>query len=141
MRLRLGGELGLSRLSASLWEMPPGQAAYPYHFHLADEELLLVLSGTPDLRGPDGWRRLEEGEIVAFPTGPEGAHQLVNRGESVVRFFVVSTSGTPDIVHYPDSQKVFAGGRIPDGSGEKYFFRKADAGVEYLEGETPPSPG
>lgn len=128
----------MSRLSASIWELPPGQAAYPYHLHLADEELLLVLAGTPDLRGPDGWRRLDEGEIVAFPTGEAGAHQLVNRTSETARFFVVSTTGAPDVVLYPDSGKVFAGERRPDGSGRKWFFREADAGVPYLEGETPP---
>lgn len=120
-----------------MWELPPGQAAYPYHFHLADEELLVVLSGTPDLRTPAGWRRLEEGEIVAFPVGEEGAHQLVNRSDMDVRFLCVSTSGTPDVVLYPDSGKVFAGERRPDASGASFMFRQADV-VEYLDGETPP---
>ena len=54
-----------ARLGASLWELPPGEAAYPYHFHHAEEELIVVLAGRPLLRTPAGRRRLEQGEVVA----------------------------------------------------------------------------
>src|ERR1700727_6342 len=66
---------GSQRLGASVWELEPGQAAYPYHAHLGEEELIVVLAGRPSLRTPDGWRELEPGEAVAFPRGEEGAHQ------------------------------------------------------------------
>jgi uncharacterized cupin superfamily protein len=49
----------------------PGQAASPYHFHLAEEEALIVLSGRPRLRTEEGWRDLSEGEVVAFPVGEQ----------------------------------------------------------------------
>jgi hypothetical protein len=85
----------------SLWELPPGEAAYPYHYHLAEEELVLVLEGQPSLRTPDGWRVLQEGEVVPFLRGEQGGHQLVNRTEDTVRFLAFSTNGEPDIVLYP----------------------------------------
>jgi hypothetical protein len=55
-------QAGAQRLGLSLWELLPGEAAYPYHFHLVDEELVVVLEGRPSLRTPDGWRDLERGE-------------------------------------------------------------------------------
>ena len=122
-----------------MWTLPPGEAAYPYHLHLGDEELIVVLTGTPDLRTPEGWRTVAEGELLAFPAGEAGAHQLVNRTDAEVRFVAVSTSGTPDIVRYPDSGKAYAGERNPDGSGTAFFFMEADGAVEYLAGESPPS--
>ena len=61
-----------------MYEIPPGNANCPYHYHFANEELLIVLRGRPHLRTPDGWRQLEEGEVVAFPIGERGAHQVVN---------------------------------------------------------------
>src|SRR6476659_8258024 len=79
-RARIGYELGLELIGCSLWELPPGEAAYPYHFHYADEELVVVLSGRPTLRTPQGERELEEGEALRFPVGEEGAHQILNRG-------------------------------------------------------------
>jgi uncharacterized cupin superfamily protein len=138
-RARVGYQLGTERLGVSVWEVSPGEAAYPYHFHLAEEELLIVTEGEPSLRGPDGWRELSTGDVVSFPRGEAGAHQLVNRTESVVRFIAVSTHGDPDIVLYPDSGKVGACERLPTGGGLRTFFRLGDA-VDYLDGEQPPRP-
>lgn len=121
----------------SLWEIPSGEAAYPYHHHLAEEELLLVLDGRPSLRTPDGWRELAEGEVVAFPRGEAGAHQLVNRTQQTVRFLSISTSGEPDIVIYPDSGKLGAFERLPQGGGLRAMFRMQDT-VDYHDGEQPP---
>lgn len=136
-RARVGRQLGTRRLGASVWELPPGEAAYPYHLHLGEEELLVVFDGTPDLRTLEGWRTLEAGEIVSFPQGEAGAHQLVNRSDATVRFLALSTHGQPDVVRYPDSGKVWAGERRSDGSGLRLVFRESDA-VDYYEGESPP---
>ena len=136
-RARIGRQAGSEKLGASVWELEPGQAAYPYHWHLAEEELLVVTGGTPSLRTPAGWRELAEGEVVAFPRGEEGGHQLVNRSGATVRFIAFSTQPGPDIVMYPDSGKVGAYERRPEGGGLRELFRLRDA-VDYHEGETPP---
>jgi len=117
--------------------LPPGEAAYPYHYHLAEEELVVVLDGRPSLRTPDGWRELQEGEVVPFLRGEDGGHQLVNRTEDTVRFLAFSTNGEPDIVLYPDSGKLGAFERLPSGSGLRAMFRLSDT-VEYHDGEQPP---
>jgi uncharacterized cupin superfamily protein len=137
-RARIGYQLGSERLGISQWELPPGQAAYPYHLHLAEEELLIVLEGTPALRTPAGWRELAEGEVVSFPRGEEGAHQVVNRTEATVVFLAISTNGEPDVVLYPDSNKVGASERRPQGGGLRTFFRLDDI-VDYYDGEQPPT--
>jgi uncharacterized cupin superfamily protein len=135
VRARLGHELGTQRLGVSLWEVEPGQAAYPYHFHLGEEELLVVLVGSPLLRTPAGERRVPPGEVLSFPRGEQGAHQLVNDSDEPLRFLAVSTNGDPDVVLYPDSGKVGAAERRPDGGGFTGFFRIGDA-VDYYEGES-----
>lgn len=133
-RARLGRQLDSERIGASLWELPPGEAAYPYHYHLAEEELLVVLAGRPSLRTPDGWRDLDEGEAVSFPVGERGAHQIVNRTEKPVRFLAVSNQ-QPDIVIRPDSGTLGAFERRPEGGGLYKHFRLGDA-IEYFEGES-----
>lgn len=138
MRARVSRQAGSERLGLSLWEVPPGETAYPYHHHLGEEELVVVLDGQPSLRTPDGWRELAEGEVVAFPRGEQGAHQLVNRTDQTVRFLAFSTNGDPDIVIYPDSGKVGAFERIPNGGGLWAMFR-ADDTADYYEGEQPPT--
>ncbi len=136
-RARLSRQAGSERLGLSLWELPPGEAAYPFHFHYTEEELVLVLAGAPSLRTPDGWRELGSGEVVAFPRGEHGAHQLVNRTQETVRFLSFSTSGEPDVVMYPDSGKLGAFERLPEGGGLRTMFRLSDV-VDYHDGEQPP---
>ena len=138
LRARVGQQAGAERLGASVWEIPPGEAAYPYHLHLGEEELVIVLAGCPSLRSPDGWRELDEGEVVSFPRGEAGAHQIVNRTAQSVRFLAISTNGEPDIVLYPDSGKVGAAERLPEGGGFRKFFRLDDE-ADYYDGENPPS--
>jgi uncharacterized cupin superfamily protein len=138
LRARIGKQAGAQRLGASLWEVAPGEAAYPYHLHFGEEELIVVLTGQPSLRTPDGWRELEEGELVSFPRGEAGAHQLANRSAETIRFLALSTNGDPDVVIYPDSGKVGAAERAPSGGGFRKLFRLADE-VDYYEGERPPS--
>jgi uncharacterized cupin superfamily protein len=133
-RARIGYELGSELIGCSLWELPAGEAAYPYHFHYADEELVIVLSGRPSLRTPEGVRELEEGEALRFPLGEEGAHQIINRSEEAVTFLAVSSHGRPDVVVYPDSDKIGVGERLPRGGGLRAFFKRDD-GVGYFDGE------
>jgi len=137
-RARIGYELGTELIGASLWEVPPGEAAYPYHFHYADEELVIVLSGRPSLRTPEGTRELETGEAVHFPLGEEGAHQIINRTEEVATFLAVSSHGRPDIVVRPDADMIGVNERQPTGGGLRLYFKRDDA-VDYWTGEEPPS--
>ena len=139
-RARLGRQLGSRDLGASLWEVPPGEAAYPYHYHLAEEEMIIVFAGNPRLRTPEGWQLLEEGDVVSFPIGEKGAHQLVNDGPETAQVLSLSTQPGAEICVYPDSGKVGAYGDRPDGEGMAKLFRLDDA-VDYWEGETPPESG
>jgi len=130
-------QAGSELVGLSLWELPPGEAAYPYHYHLAEEELLVVLDGRPSLRTPDGWRELGEGDVVPLLRGEQGAHQLLNRTGETVRFLAFSTNGEPDIVIRPDSGTLGAYERQVDGGGLRAAFRTTDM-VDYYEGEQPP---
>ncbi|HZO36739.1 MAG TPA: cupin domain-containing protein [Solirubrobacteraceae bacterium] len=135
-RAFLGRQLGTDKLGVSLWEVPPGEAAYPYHAHLGADELLVVLEGSPSLRTAEGWRELERGDVLSFLTGEDGAHQLVNRTDAAVRFLAVSSQDGPDIVLYPDAGTVGVSERRPDGSGFYGMFRETDT-VGYAQAETP----
>ena len=45
----------------------PGEAAYPYHWHLAEEELLVVIAGRPSLRTPGRLARARGGRGRRVP--------------------------------------------------------------------------
>jgi uncharacterized cupin superfamily protein len=122
--LPIGPLLGAELLGCSVYDVPPGARNWPYHFHVGNEEWLIVVAGRPTLRTPEGERQLEPGDIVGFPEGEAGAHDVSNRSTRSVRVAIFSTlrKGFPE---YPDAGKVGAGGR---------YFRLADA-VDYWEGE------
>jgi uncharacterized cupin superfamily protein len=106
--VRVGALLGAARTGLSVYELPPGQAVSPYHFENPDEEWLLVVSGTPTLRHPDGEEQLEPWDMVFFPPGPEGAHLVRNNSESTARVAMFSSSSAlVGAVVYPDSDMVW----------------------------------
>src|ERR1700742_4974493 len=77
--VRLAEHAGARRLAANLYELEGSAVISPLHFHHANEELLFVLSGTPTLRrGPGDEQALEVGQVVSFPAGPSGVHQILN---------------------------------------------------------------
>ena len=74
----IGPVLGATMLGATVYELPPGQKSFPYHYEYGTEEWLLVVGGRPTLRTPEGEQELEAGDVVCFPEGPDGAHQVRN---------------------------------------------------------------
>ena len=92
-------------LGATLYELRRGNFMI-YHAHHGSEELLIVLRGRPTLRTPAGERTLDEGEVVHFAAGPEGAHGLRNDGDDPVRYVVAGIRHSPEIVEYPDLKQV-----------------------------------
>ena len=137
-RARVGHQAGAKNLGASVFELEPGQSQFPYHYHYASEELLVVLDGEPELRDPDGWRRLSAGEVVSFPAGEEGGHQIANRSDSTVRIMLVSEMNFPDVVVLPDSGKVSSFTGPPDAEGTFWHTSSMEDGVAYMDGESPP---
>ena len=130
-RLRIGPEIGASKLGGSIWELPPGQATCPYHWEGQNEEWVVVLVGRPTLRTPDGESELRPGDVACFPLGPDGAHRLDNRTGDIVRILLLSTMNAPDWAVYPDSDKIGVFG-LP--GGEAKLFR-ASTSVDYYDGE------
>ena len=64
--------------------------------------MLILIEGQPTLRTPEGNRILESGEVVHFKKGAEGAHQVINHTDEVVRLVMASNQASPDVVEYPD---------------------------------------
>ena len=77
-----------------------------YHWHAGEEEWLVVLDGAPTLRTPDGERVLRPWDIAVFPRGEAGAHQLRNDTEQPVRAVFFSTVSDPEVVGYPDEDRI-----------------------------------
>ena len=114
----------------SVYEVPPKKTAYPYHYHKKNEETFYIISGEGILRTPDGERKVNAGELLFFPAGPEGAHKLTNASESENLVYIdFDAVHDIDITVYPDSEKIGVWGM----GVNKLYPDNAD--VDYYEGE------
>lgn len=123
---RLGAAAGARQLGCSLYELDPGGQAAPYHLHHGNEELLVVLEGSLELRTPEGRRSIGRGAVVAFPAGPEGAHRVRNVSDARARYLLISTMHFPEVAEQLDTGTVLAlkgpadGWAFPAGSAGDY---------------------
>ncbi len=123
---RLAAPAGATDLGCAVFELDPGGQVAPYHVHHANEELLLVLEGTLELRTPAGRREVARGAVVSFPAGPDGAHRLRNTSEAPARYLMVSTMRYPEVAEQLDTGTVLAmkgpgdGWAFPAGSDGDY---------------------
>jgi uncharacterized cupin superfamily protein len=127
--LRVGVRLSGEKIGATLYELPPGMKSFPYHWHRGLEEMLIVLGGRPTLLTRDGEQQLDRGDMVSFPSKPEGAHKIWNDTDELVRYLMLSTAVDYDVVHYPDSDKIGIRGE------DLSLIVRAESGVDYMDGE------
>ena len=130
--------VGAKKLGCSVYRVPPGKTAFPFHKHFTNEEALYVLSGTGTIRLDDDEFEVGQGDYIALP--PEGpTHQLINSGSEDLEYLCLSTMMHPDITLFPDSDKViaFAGSGPGGDKSVRTFFGiyKADSAVDYFDGE------
>ena len=130
-RIDVGEATGSTEMLMFIYDLAPGQGSSPYHYEY-DEEWLLVLTGRPVLRDPDGEHELEPGDVVCFPVGPTGAHQVFNRESEPLRIAMLSTKNEPAVAVYPDSDKV---GVWPGNPDDNLMLRRSDGAVDYYDGE------
>lgn len=101
-----------------LYDIDPGESL-PYHYEYVDE-WLLVVEGAVVTRTPEGEQDLRRGDLVRYPAGPEGAHQVANRSEATARVMLFSKVAAPAVSVYPDTDTI---GVWPDEDTEYYFKR------------------
>lgn len=137
---RVSAQLGARKLGYNVTAVAPGKRAFPFHNHHANEELFFILEGEGTLRFGARTLPVKPGDFIACPAGgPEVAHQLVNTGQTELRYLAVSTMLDTDIFQYPDSGKFGAvGGRSPgaklqDARFAGFYLEKAR--LDYWDGE------
>lgn len=135
----LSDKLGLRGLGAMYVTVEPGRRAFPFHNHLGNDEVFVILEGSGTYRFGDAEYPVKAGDVCAAPRGgPEVAHQLINTGDAPLRYLGLSTMNDPEVVEYPDSGK-FAALAISPGSDFMHahlrFVGRRDDSRDYFEGE------
>lgn len=136
---QVGKMLGFGGLGAMFVTVEPGKRAFPFHNHLGNDEMFVILEGSGTYRIGGEEHPVRAGDVCAAPRGgPDGAHQLINTGETVLKYLGISTKNDPDIVEYPDSGKYAALAIAPGQdfmSAHLKVVGRADESLDYWEGE------
>ena len=124
---QLGEYGGCSHVGVCMEEIAPGRQAYVAHYHLLEEEQLLVLEGRPTRRLGERRIPMEPGSYVVFPAGQKAGHALVNETDEPVRYLIIGERNPDEVTVHTDTGRV--GVRLV---GEGY--RMGDR-VDYWDGE------
>ena len=112
-------------LGASLIELLPGASGGPLHMHYGVEEMFFVLTGRPAVRTPEGNQTLAPGDVIYFPEGPDGLHDISNPTDEPARLLGISTKRFPDLLAYPERGVAWVATRHP----ERPLRDDADSGI------------
>jgi uncharacterized cupin superfamily protein len=132
--------IGAQKLGYNITEVPRGKRAFPFHNHRVNEEMFFILQGSGELRYGDSVYLVKEGDIIACPPGgKDKAHQIINTGDTEMRYLAVSTKESPEIAEYPDSDKfgiLAEFSPTPDGQPQTFrFVGKLSQNIDYWEDE------
>jgi uncharacterized cupin superfamily protein len=127
----VGERAGGRQLAVKVYDLPAGQSVCPYHYEY-EEEWLLVLAGSVQLRTAEGEEELQPGELVCFEPGPRGAHKVTNSTTAAARVMMFSNARSPAVAVYPDSEKI---GLWPGNPADEVMLRRRDGQVDYWDGE------
>ena len=128
-------KISAKNLSYSVSVVPPGKKVRPFHNHRIIEEMFLVLEGSGTLRYGDKEYPLKKHDIIACPPGDKSvAHQIINTGDSDIRYFCLSTNEPYDICEYPDSNKILSTAG-PSNKRDFTHISRLDMAVDYFDGE------
>lgn len=117
--LRLGDAGGLTQFGVNLVTLEPGALSSLRHWHLNEDEFVMVTEGECTLVQDAGETVLHPGDCAAFPAGSPDGHQFINRSGARARFLVVGTKAPREVATYSDVDL-----RVEMGGGKARFTYK-----------------
>jgi uncharacterized cupin superfamily protein len=125
----VGFWIGARRLGYQVVKLPPGARFCPVHAEYSEEELFVVLDGAPSIRTTNETLRCRRGDFIAFPTGPDHAHQLLNESSEESTLLLLGEAANPAICYYPESDKL-----LVVAENERWMMRRSPL-LDYYDGE------
>ncbi|MBD12040.1 cupin domain-containing protein [uncultured Roseovarius sp.] len=98
----LGDAGGLSQYGVNLVRLDPGAMSSLRHYHMAQDEFVMVTEGTCTLIDDQGEHTMQAGDCATFPAGEANGHHLVNKTEVPAVFLVVGTRTETETGYYSD---------------------------------------
>lgn len=100
--MRLGDAGGLTQFGANLVMLEPGAMSSLRHWHMAEDEFVIITEGTCILVQDEGETVMQPGDCAAFPAGSTNGHHFLNRTDKVAKFLVVGSKAGREVATYSD---------------------------------------
>lgn len=100
--LRLGDAGGLTQFGANLVILQPGALSSLRHWHLNEDEFVMVTQGACTLVQDAGETVMQAGDCAAFPAGTPDGHHFINHTAAEARFLVIGTKAQVEVATYSD---------------------------------------
>jgi uncharacterized cupin superfamily protein len=100
--LRLGDLGGLTQFGVNLVILAPGAKSSLRHWHLNEDEFVMVTQGECTLVQDAGPVIMRSGDCAAFPAGVADGHHFINHTDAEARFLVVGTKSVSEVATYSD---------------------------------------
>ena len=102
----LGAFGGGSQIHLAMEILPAGKQANQAHYHLLEEEHVLVLEGSLTLTLGSKTFVMSPGHYVCFPAGQKVGHALFNHTDAPCRYLVLGSPQKHDVAVFTDSDRV-----------------------------------
>jgi uncharacterized cupin superfamily protein len=122
---RLGPAGGLTEMGVSHVTLKPGGWSSQRHWHVAEDEFVVILAGEVVLVEDGGETLLRAGDCAAFPKGVPNGHHLQNRSDADCVLLAVSAGRGEDSGDYPDIDLRFTEAGYFHKDGTPYATRPA----------------
>ena len=100
--LRLGDAGGLTQFGVNIVVLQPGALSSLRHWHMEQDEFVMVTQGVCTLIQDAGETVLQTGDCAAFRAGDSDGHHLRNDSDTEVRFLEVGTRTPTETAFYSD---------------------------------------
>ena len=100
--LRLGEAGGLTQFGVNLVTLQPGALSSLRHWHLHEDEFVMVTQGQCVMVQDGGETLMQVGDCADFPSGVADGHHFVNRSDNVAKFLVIGTKAKVEVGTYSD---------------------------------------
>ena len=100
--MRLGEAGGLTQFGVNLVTLEPGALSSLRHWHLAEDEFVMVTEGICTMVTDAGATEMRPGDCAAFPAGQPDGHHFINRTDRPARFLVVGSKAPREVATYSD---------------------------------------
>ena len=98
----LGDAGGLTQYGVNIVRLEPGGLSSLRHYHMEQDEFLMVTQGVCTLIDDDGEHQMAPGDCATFPAGEANGHHLINKTDAPAAFLVVGTRTPTETAYYSD---------------------------------------